>query len=84
MSINAQGRVDLLEGQMDVGARLNLSHGVPRPWGRPLSGKGCGKLHRIYFNLSGSWMIACENIPGQGVPMPSEDQAKGVGRYSKG
>ncbi|MBP1741739.1 MAG: hypothetical protein H6Q48_4032, partial [Deltaproteobacteria bacterium] len=86
MSINAQGRVDLLEGQMDVGARLKPLGMVSTAMGGvPLVGKVAASFTEIYFNLSGSLDDPrVRIIPGQGVAYAVEDQAKGVGSVFKG
>jgi uncharacterized protein YhdP len=86
MNISAQGRVNLLEGQMDVGARLKPLGVVSTAMGVvPLVGKVAASLTEIYFNLSGSLDDPrVRIIPGQGIADSIEDQAKGVGSIFKG
>jgi uncharacterized protein YhdP len=86
MNIEAKGRINLLEGQMDAGARL-------KPLGTvstvaeavPVVGKVAASLTEIYFNLSGPWEDPRVSImPGQGIADSIQDQAKGVGSTLKG
>ena len=86
MNIDAKGRINLLEGQMDVGARLKPLGAVSTVAGAvPVVGKVAASLTEIYFNLSGSWDDPRVSIiPGQGIADSIEDQAKGVGSALKG
>ena len=86
MNISAQGRVNLLEGQMDVGARLKPLGVVSTAMGVvPLVGKVAASLTEIYLNLSGSLDDPrVRIIPGQGIADSIQDQAKGVGWIFKG
>jgi hypothetical protein len=86
MDISAQGRVNLLEGQMDVGARLKPLGMVSTAIGIvPLVGKVAASFAEIYFNLSGSLDDPRVTIiPGQGIADSIEDQVKGVGSIFKG
>jgi len=86
INIDAQGRIHLLEEQMDVGARLKPLGMVSTAMGVvPLVGKVAASLTEIYFNLSGSLDDPRVSIiPGQGVADAVEDQAKGVGSGVKG
>jgi uncharacterized protein YhdP len=86
INIDAQGRINLLEEQMDVGARLKPLGMVSTAMGVvPLVGKVAASLTEIYFNLSGSLDDPRVSIiPGQGVADAVEDQAKGVGSVVKG
>ncbi|RPJ22832.1 MAG: AsmA family protein, partial [Desulfobacteraceae bacterium] len=86
IDIDAQGRINLLEEQMDVGARLKPLGMVSTAMGVvPLVGKVAASFTEIYFNLSGSLNDPRVSIiPGQGVAGAFEDQAKGVGSVFKG
>jgi len=86
VNLNAQGRINLLEGQMDVGARLRPLGAVSTAMGFvPLVGKVAASFTEIHFNLSGSLddprVII---IPGQGVADAIENQARGVGSMFRG
>jgi uncharacterized protein YhdP len=86
VNLNAQGRLNLLEGQMDVGARWRPLGAVSTVMGFvPLVGKVAAGLTEIHFNLSGSLddprVII---IPGQGVANAIGDQANGVGSIFRG
>jgi len=86
ISIDARGRINLLEEQMDVGARLKPLGMVSTAMGGvPLVGKVAASFTEIYFKLSGSLDDPRVSIiPGQGVADAVEDQAKGVGSVFKG
>jgi hypothetical protein len=86
VNLDAQGRINLLEGQMDVGARLRPLGAVSTVMGFvPLVGKVAASFTEIYFNLSGSLddprVII---IPGQGVADAIGNQARGVGSMFRG
>jgi hypothetical protein len=86
VNLNAQGRINLLEGQMDVGARWRPLGAVSTVMGFvPLVGKVATGLTEIHFNLSGSLddprVII---IPGQGAANAIGDQARGVGSIFRG
>jgi hypothetical protein len=86
VNLNAQGRINLLEGQMDVGVRLRPLGSVSTAMGFvPLVGKVAASFTEIHFNLSGSLddprVII---IPGQGVADAIGDQARGVGSMFRG
>jgi hypothetical protein len=86
VNLLAQGRINLLEGQMDVGARLRPLGAVSTAIGFvPLVGKVAASFTEIHFNLSGSLddprVII---IPGQGVADAIGNQAKGVGSMFRG
>jgi len=86
VNLNAQGRINLLEGQMDVGARWRPLGAVSTVMGFvPLVGKVATGLTEIHFNLSGSLddprVII---IPGQGAANAIGDQARGVGSMFRG
>jgi len=85
MNIDAQGRIHLLEEQMDVGARLKALGMVSTAMGAvPVVGKVAANFTEIYFNLSGSLNDPRVSIiPGQGVADAVEDQAKWVGSVFK-
>jgi hypothetical protein len=86
MNLGARGRVNLIEEQMDIRARLKPLGEVSTVVGSvPLVGKVAASLTEISFDLSGSLddprvLI----IPGQGIAGAVEDQAKGVGSVFKG
>jgi hypothetical protein len=86
VNLNAQGRINLLEGQMDVGTRLRPLGAASTVMGFvPLVGKVAAGLTEIHFNLSGSLddprVII---IPGQGVADAIGNQARGVGSMFRG
>jgi len=86
VNLNAQGRINLLEGQMDVGARLRPLGAVSTAMGFvPFVGKVAASFTEIYFSLSGSLddprVII---IPGQGVADAIGNQARGVGSMFRG
>lgn len=86
VNLLAQGRINLLEGQMDVGARLRPLGAVSTAIGFvPLVGKVAASFTEIHFNLSGSLddprVII---VPGQGVADAVGDQARGVGSMFRG
>jgi uncharacterized protein YhdP len=86
VNLNAQGRINLLEGQMDVGVRLRPLGAVSTAMGFvPLVGKVAASFTEIHFNLSGSLddprVII---VPGQGVADAVGDQARGVGSMFRG
>jgi uncharacterized protein involved in outer membrane biogenesis len=86
VNLNAQGRINLLEGQMDVGARLTPLGAVSTVMGFvPLVGKVAAGLTEIHFNLSGSLEDPrVRIIPGQGIADSIQDQARGVGSMFRG
>jgi len=86
INIDAQGRIHLLEEQMDVGARLKALGMVSTAMGAvPVVGKVAASFTEIYFNVSGSLNDPRVSIiPGQGVADAVEDQAKWVGSVFKG
>ena len=86
MNIDAQGRINLLEKQMDVGARLKPLGTVSTAMGAvPLVGKVAASLTEIRFNVSGPWEDPRVSIiPGQGIADSIQDQARGVGSTIKG
>jgi hypothetical protein len=86
MNIEAKGRINLLEKQMDVGVRLKPLGAVSTVAGAvPVVGKGAASLSEIYLNVNGSLEDPQISIaPGQGVAGAVEDQAKGVGSVFKG
>ncbi len=79
-NIDAKGRINLLEGQMDVGVRLRPLGAVSTVAGAvPVVGKVAASLIEVYLNLSGSWDDPRASIiPGRGVAHAIEGQAKGV------
>jgi hypothetical protein len=86
MNIDTPRRINLLEEQMDVGARrkalgiLSTEMEVVL-----LEGKVAASLTEMHFNLNGSIDDpAVSVIPGKGVADPIQDQAKGVGSVIKG
>ena len=86
MNIDAKGRIDLLEEQMDVGVRLKPLGAVSTVAGAvPVVGRVAASLTEIYLNLSGSLDDPRVSIiPGQGTVDSIQDQAKGVGSTLKG
>jgi hypothetical protein len=86
MNIDAKGRINLLEEQMDVGVRLKPLGAVSTAAGAvPVVGKVAASLTEIYLNLSGPLgdprvLI----IPGQGVADVIQDEARGAGSILKG
>lgn len=86
MNLGARGRVNLLEEQMDIRARLKPLGEVSTVVGSvPLVGKVAASLTEISFDLSGSLDDPRVSIiPGRGVADAIEDQAKGVGSAFKG
>jgi uncharacterized protein YhdP len=80
LNLEAEGRVDLLEEQMDLRARLKPLGEVSSVVGAvPLVGKVAASLTEINFSLNGSWDDPRVSIiPGRGVAYAIEDQAKGV------
>jgi hypothetical protein len=86
MNIEAKGRINLLEEQMDVGVRLKPLGAVSTVAGAvPVVGKVAASLTEIYLNLSGSLEDPQISIaPGQGIADSIQDQAKGVGSIFKG
>jgi uncharacterized protein involved in outer membrane biogenesis len=85
-NIDAKGRINLLEGQMDVGVRLRPLGAVSTVAGAvPVVGKVAASLTEVYLNLSGSWDDPRVSIiPGQGIADSIVDQAKEVGSTLKG
>jgi hypothetical protein len=85
-NIDAKGRINLLEGQMDVGVRLRPLGSVSTVAGAvPVVGKVAASLTEVYLSLSGSWDDPrVSMIPGQGIADSIEDQAKEVGSALKG
>jgi uncharacterized protein YhdP len=86
MNMDARGRVNLLEAQLDITARLKPLGAVSTVAGAvPVVGKVAASLTEIHFNVSGSVDDPrVFVIPGQGVVGAVEDQAKGVGSTLKG
>jgi AsmA protein len=80
MNIDAKGRINLLEEQMDVGVRLKPLGAVSTVVGAvPVVGKVAASLTEVYLNLSGSLDDPrVSYIPGKGIADSIEDQAKGV------
>jgi len=85
-NINAKGRINFLEGQMDVGVRLRPLGTVSTVVGAvPVVGQVAASLTEVYLNLSGSWDDPRVSIiPGRGIADAVEGQAKGVGSTLKG
>jgi len=85
-TIGAQGRVNLLEQQMDVRASLKPLGAVSTAMGFvPLVGKVAAGLTEIHFNLSGSLDDPrVFIIPGQGIADAIGNQARGVGSMFRG
>ena len=85
-NIDAKGRINPLEGQMDVGIRLRPLGAVSTVAGAvPVVGKIAASLTEVYLNLSGSWDDPRVSIiPGRGVADAIENQAKGVGSALEG
>ena len=86
MNIDTPRRINLLEEQMDVGARrkalgiLSTEMEVVL-----LEGKVAASLTEMHFNLNGSIDDpAVSVIPGQGVAHAIGDQAKELGSVFKG
>jgi uncharacterized protein involved in outer membrane biogenesis len=86
VNLNAQGRINLLEGQMDVGARLRPLGAVSTAMGFvPFVGRVAAGLTEIHFNLSGPVDDPrVFIIPGQGIADSIQDQARGVGSMFRG
>jgi uncharacterized protein YhdP len=86
MNIGAQGRIDLLEAQMDINTSLKPLGAVSTVMGFvPLVGKVAAGLTEIHFNLSGSLDDPRVSIiPGQGIADSVQNQARGVGSMFKG
>jgi uncharacterized protein YhdP len=85
-NIDAKGRINLHEGQMDVGVRLRPLGAVSTAAGVvPVVGRVAASLTEVYLNLSGSWDDPRVSIiPGQGIADSMEDQVKEVGSALKG
>jgi uncharacterized protein YhdP len=81
MNVSAQGRINLLEEQMDVRASLKPLSMLSTAIGFvPLVGKVAASLTEIQFTVSGPWMDPRVSIiPGQGIADSIQDQARGVG-----
>jgi hypothetical protein len=86
MNMGAQGRINLIEEQMEIGVRLKPLGVVSTALGVvPLVGKVAASLTEIYLNVTGSLDDPQISIvPGQGVADAVQDEAKGVGRVLKG
>jgi uncharacterized protein YhdP len=86
MNIDARGRINLPEEQMDVRASLKPLGTVSTVMGAvPLVGKVAAGLTEIHFNLSGSLDDPRVSIiPGQGIADSIQDQAKGAESTLKG
>jgi uncharacterized protein involved in outer membrane biogenesis len=86
MNVDAQGRINLLEEQMDMRVSLKPLGMVSTVMGIvPLIGKVAAGLTEIHFNLSGSLDDPrIFIIPGQGIAESIENEAKGVGSALKG
>jgi uncharacterized protein YhdP len=86
MNLAAQGRVDLVKGQMDINTSLKPLGTVSTVVGAvPLVGKVAAGLTEIHFNLSGSLDDPRVSIiPGQGIVNSIQNQAKGIGSAFRG
>jgi len=86
VNLGAQGRVNLLEQQMDINTSLKPLGAVSTVMGVvPFVGKVAAGLTEIHFNLSGSLdNPRVSIIPGQGIANSIQNQAKGVGSMFRG
>jgi len=86
MNVSAQGRINLLEEQMDLRASLKPLSIVSTAIGVvPLVGKVAASLTEIQFNVSGPWMDPRVSIiPGQRIADGIQDQAEGAGSRLRG
>jgi uncharacterized protein YhdP len=86
MNMGAQGRINLVEEQIEIGVKLKPLGMVTTVVGIvPLVGKAAAGLTEIYLNVSGSLEDPQISIvPGQGMADAIQDEAKGAGRVLKG
>ena len=86
MNMGAQGRINLVEEQIEMGVKFEPLGAVSTALGIvPLVGKVAAGVTEIHFNVSGSLDDPrVTYIPGQGVADAIQDEAKGAGRVLKG
>jgi uncharacterized protein YhdP len=84
--MGAQGRINLVEEQIEMGVRFKPLGAVSTVVGMvPLVGKAAAGLTEIHLDVSGSLEDPQISIvPGQGIGDAVQDEARGVGRVLKG